>query len=139
MHKITIITPPDKIFNQDYTFLLIYPSAAVKEQFQRSIAYVDLPITVYKYEPDELDSDVDWLLSVTKIAHTVILDLDNCPPKIKQIAAYILSNSNTYWLTKSNDTYYNKLNVNQVYNLDFIQQLLGDHIEAQEKFCPKQK
>lgn len=139
MHKITIITPPDKIFNQDYTFLLIYPSSAVKEQFQRAIAYVDLPITIYYYEPDELDSDVDWLLSVTKMAHTVVLDLDNCPLKIRQIAAYILSNTNTYWLTKDNNTYYNKLSVNQVYNLDFIQQLLGDYIEAQQELLTQQQ
>ena len=138
MHKITVITPPDKIFNQDYSFLLIYPSSNVKEQFQRAIAYLDIPITVYYYEPEELDANVDWLLSVAKITRTVILDLDNCPPKIRQIAAYILSNSNTYWLTNSNDNYYNKLSVNQVYNLDFIQQLLGDYIEAQKELCKKQ-
>jgi len=133
MHKITIITPPDKIFNQDYVFVLIHPSSAVKEQFQRVVAHIDLPITVYVYDKPEIDDDIDWLLSVCRIANTVVMDLDNCPPKIRQIASYILSHSNTYWLTKDNNTYYNKLSVNQVYNLDFIEQLTGDYIEAQKE------
>jgi len=131
MHKITLITPPDKIFNKDYTFLLIYPSNELKEQFQRVIAYADLPITVYRYEQEKDEHSIDWLLSVCKIAHTVILDIDNSPPEIRDLASYIISNSNTYWLTNSNSSYYNKLSINRVYNLDFIQQLIGDYIEAQ--------
>ena len=131
MHKITLITPPDKIFNSDYTFLLIYPKDDVKQQFLRSISYVDLPLTVYEYEKDALEHDVDWLLSVCKLADIVIFDIDNTPPEIREIAGYIISNSNTYWLTNSTTSYYNKLSVNRVYNLDFIQQKLGEYIETQ--------
>lgn len=131
MHKITLITPPDKIFNSDYTFLMIYPRSDIKEQFQHAIAYIDIPLTVYQYEQESLEHNIDWLLSVCKIAHTVIFDIDNSPPEIRDLASYIVSNSNTFWLTNSDKSYYNKLSINRVYNLDFIQQNLGDYIETQ--------
>ena len=36
--KIILITPPDKIFNQNYSIALIYPSDAVKQQAQDILA-----------------------------------------------------------------------------------------------------
>ena len=32
--KITVITPPDKLFNSTLSYLLVKPSKLVKEQFQ---------------------------------------------------------------------------------------------------------
>ena len=129
MHKITLITPPDKLFNQNYSFLLIYPSNNIKDQFQNAIADLDYPFNVYYYEADDLSHDVDWLLSVSKLADCVIFDVDNASPEIRTLASYLISFSNTYWLTNDTKSFYNKLSVNRVYNLDFIQKLIGEHFE----------
>lgn len=120
------------MFNNSYSFLLIYPSSDVKEQFQNAIAYIDRPFNVYYYEQDDLEHNVDWLLSVCKIADTVIFDLDNTAAKIKTLASYIIANSNTYWLTNDTQSYYNKISINRVYNLDFIQTLIGEQLDTEE-------
>jgi hypothetical protein len=131
MHKINLITPPDKLFNNNFSFLLIYPSNSIRDQFQNAIATVDYPFNVYFYEADSLSHDADWLLSVAKIVDVVILDIDNCEPEVKNLASYFIANPNTYWLTNDSKSFYNKLSVNKVYNLDFIQKIIGDYIETQ--------
>lgn len=132
MHKITLITPPDKLFNNSYSFLLIYPGNDIKQQFQNAIAFVDQPFNVYYYEQDDLEHNVDWLLSVCKIVDTVIFDLDNTSSRIKTLASYIIADPKTYWLTNDTESYYNKISINQVYNLDFIQTIIGEHLDAKE-------
>lgn len=129
MHKITVITPPDKVFNNNFSFLLIYPSNDIKEQFQNLIANVDHPFNVYFYEQEDLEQNVDWLLSLIHIADTVIFDVDSTPPKVRALAGYIIAQNNTFWLTNDNDTYYNKLSINRIYNLDFIKELLHEKLQ----------
>jgi len=120
MSNLNLITPPDKLFTNNTKFLLIYPSDDVKEQFNNlTLNYTD-PLDVYIYEETKLDHDIDWLLSVCHMADTVVLDIDNCPTEIRDLASYIIANNNTYWLTNSGDSYYNKLSVNRIYNLDFL-------------------
>ena len=129
MHKITVITPPDKVFNNNFSFLLVYPNNDIKQQFQDLIADIDHPFNVYYYEQDDLDHNVDWLLSLVNIADCVILDLDNTSPKIKPLASYIIAQNNTFWLTNENDTYYNKLSTNRIYNLDFIKDKIYEKLQ----------
>ena len=35
MSDITLITPPDHIYNESFSWLLIYPSANIKEEFNQ--------------------------------------------------------------------------------------------------------
>jgi len=120
MSNLNLITPPDKLFTNNNKFLLIYPSDDVKDQFNSLTLNYDEPIDVYIYEETKLEHDVDWLLSVCRIVDTVVLDIDNCPTEIRDLASYIIANNNTYWLTNSIESYYNKLSVNRIYNLDFL-------------------
>jgi len=129
MHKITVITPPDKVFNNNFSFLLIYPNSDVKQQFQQLIANIDHPFNVYYYEQEELDHNVDWLLSLVKMTECVIFDVDNTPAKIRTLASYIIAQNNTFWLTNDNDTYYNKLSTNRIYNLDFIKDKIYEKLQ----------
>ena len=112
--------------------MLIYPSSDIKEQFQNAIAFIDQPFNVYYYEQNDLEHNVDWLLSVCKIVNTVILDLDNTSSRIKTLASYIIADPKTYWLTNDTQSYYNKISINQVYNLDFIQATIGEHFGTKE-------
>jgi len=117
MSNLNLITPPDKLFTNNQKFLLIYPSDDVKDQFNNLTLNYEEPLDVYIYEEDD---DVDWLLSVCHLADTVVIDIDNCPPKVRDLASYIIANTNTFWLTNSGDSYYNKLSINRIYNLDFL-------------------
>jgi hypothetical protein len=130
MNKINIITQPDKLFNSNCSILLIYPSNAIKEQMQNFLAAVDLPFNIYYYEVDENEHNPDWLLSVNKICDFTILDVDNCPPIIRDMASYFISQNNTYWLTKAENVFYNKVSINRVYNLDFLNNITGETIET---------
>lgn len=127
--KLTVVTPPDRLYNNNTSFLLIYPSNFVKEQFQSEIAELKRDFTVYMYEQETQFHDIDWLLTFANVADFVILDIDNCPSNIRDILGYIIANTNTYWLTRSDNTFYNKLNANRIWHLDFLREHLGGRLE----------
>jgi hypothetical protein len=118
--SITLITPPDRLFNNSYSFLLIYPDSQIKEQLQNIIADWDEPINVFIYEQDELEHNIDWLLNTCHRVDNVILNIDQCPSKVRDLTSYIISFPKTYWLTNGSDTYYNYINLNRIYNLDYL-------------------
>lgn len=138
MSHIKVITPPDKLFNNNLKFLLIYPTELTKNQFQDQIMLFNEDFDVYIYDihtndEEQYEHDIDWLLSMTKIADTVILDVDNCPSNIRDLASYIIANSNTFWLTNAGDTVYNKLNNNRVFTLDFLKDIIGEQLEQKNE------
>lgn len=120
MNKINIITPPDRLYNNDYSFLLIYPSTTIKNQFNNLISKIDRAFNVYLYEAENDEHDPDWLLGLSKNVDCVILDIDNCPGNISVLSSYFIANSNTYWLTNGEQLFYNKISSNRIYNLDNI-------------------
>jgi len=131
--KITLITPPDKIFNQNKSIALVHPSEAIRLQAQEILAKSETHENVYMYTLNDVESDVDWLLTVCKMSDIVILDYDNSPKHVKNLAAYIISLPQTYWLTSSDEMLYNKLSNNRVYGLDSIEHLiLGGSFETEQ-------
>jgi hypothetical protein len=101
---------------------MIYPSAALKDEMQSVLHTQETDINVYVYELDEHEQNLDWLLSVCRMSDYVILDLDNSSQQVRMLASYLISKSNTYWLTNSPNSVYTMLSVKQIYNLDFLKQ-----------------
>lgn len=126
MSNIKLITPPDKLYSQEYSFLLIYPSTVVKSEFQDLISKLDKPFHVYWYDDDQ---DVEWLLDVFHLVDIVIIDIDNCTSKIRDLTAYFLTKDKTYWLTNSGENYYNKLSSNRIFALDSLSEIIGGCLE----------
>lgn len=120
MPNITVITPPDKVFNHNKSILLIYPSDSLKHEFQSKVQDWNSDFNLYLYNLDDTEHNLDWLLSMSKIADYVILDIDNSTAKVKELASYIVAGTNTYWLTKELDPVYNNISVNRVYDLTFL-------------------
>ncbi len=116
MTQISVITPPDKLYNKAHSFVLIYPDDDIKEQLQNLIADWDIPVNVYIYEEEA----IDWLLDVVQSANAVVLNLDNADTQVRDLASYLVSLPNVFWLTKAEVPVYNKLSVNRIYNLDTI-------------------
>lgn len=129
MTKINIITKPDKLFNDNISFLLLYPNNALRTEFQNIIADVDKSLNIYMYDVIESESeihDIDWLLSILHLSHTVIVDIDNCDPIVRSIMGYIISKPNVYWLTGQENIAYNKISNNRIYALDTVFDMLYD-------------
>ena len=128
MPKLNLITPPDKLFNESLSILLIYPSTDIKNAIQDVLKDYTDDINVFIYELDDKEQNIDWLLSVCSLAEYVVFDVDNSSPDVRRLASYIISKSNTYWLTNEPNPLYTILSVNQIYNLDFLN-LKGTSIE----------
>lgn len=134
MSDITLITPPDYIYNDSYSFLLIYPNSEIKTQFNNLIANIKGYINVYLYEqPEQATQHPDWLLGIAKQVDCIILDIDNCPSDVQQLTSYFIANPKTYWLTNGEHLYYNKLSNKRIYNLEGLLDSNGGNFE---KFRP---
>lgn len=120
MPNITLITPPDKIFNNNKSILLIYPSNHIKDSFQTIIQDWNITFNLYMYSLETSEQNVEWLLSIVKLADIVIFDIDNSTVEVRDLASYIIAHPHTYWLTNAAETVYTNLSTNRVYDLTFL-------------------
>jgi hypothetical protein len=125
--NITILTPPDKIFNLNISYLLVSPSMTVKQQFQTILSKIPDAINVFMYESDE--TDIDWLLSVGMMADVVIIDIDNCNQITKTFISVLLAQPNVHYITTDEITPYGLVSKNRIYNLDWIVENIDDIID----------
>lgn len=128
--KINLITPPDKLYNNNLSYLLVKPSKKIKLQFQNMLQDIKQDINVYVF--DDTENDIDWLLGVAQIVDMVIVDIDNCDPLTKLFVSLLLSQSNTHYITSDEITPYKLLNRNRIYNLDWLEEVLNDIGENDE-------
>lgn len=124
---INLITPLDKFFGDNNRLLILFPSQSLQNDLQNDILNKiddDLDIYVFQepiYEPAKLD----WLMTVFHMADTVIVDIDNCAPYIRDLLSFMIAKSKTYWLTNGENSVYNHLSNKRIFNLESIQ-TIGD-------------
>lgn len=116
--KITLITPPDKLFNTNLSYLLVKPSTVVKQQFQTILSKSIDDLNVFIYDQEE--TDTSWLLSVALQVDVVLIDVDNCDEITKKFVTFMLAQPNVHYITSDETTPYNLINKNRIYNLDWI-------------------
>jgi hypothetical protein len=116
--KITLITPPDKLFNMNLSYLLIKPSTQVKEQFQIILSQILDDVNVFVYDED--DHDVGWLLSIAQQVEVIIIDVDNCDLITSHFITFLLAHPNSYYITNDDTIPYKLISKNRIYNLDWI-------------------
>ena len=122
--KLNLITPPDKLFNQNINYLLIKPSTEIKIQFQQILSQLIDDINVFIF--DEKESDMDWMLSVAHQCDAVIIDIDNCDPVTKNFVSLLLSQPNAFYMTNDEITPWGLISRNRIYNLDWILEALKE-------------
>ena len=122
--KITVITPPDKLFNLTLSYLLVKPSILVKEQFQSILSKSIDDLNVFIF--DENETDIGWLLSVAHQVDCVIIDIDNCDAQTKKFVTFMLAQPNVHYITNDDVTPYGLINKNRIYDLNQIVQQLED-------------
>ena len=116
--KITLITPPDKLFNMNLSYLLIKPSTQVKEQFQIILSQILEDVNVFVYDED--DHDIGWLLSIAQQVEIIIIDVDNCDLITSHFITFLLAHPNSYYITNDDTIPYKLISKNRIYNLDWI-------------------
>lgn len=116
--KITLITPPDRLFNISLSYLLVKPSNYVKEQFQTILSKSIDDLNVYIFDND--DHDISWMLSVAQQADCIIIDIDNCDPITHSFVSLMLAQPNTHYLTRDEITPYTLISRNRIYDLEWI-------------------
>lgn len=111
---INLITPPDKLMNRNLSFLLVYPSDTVKEQFNDVVKELDKDINLYLFENNE---NQEWVIDVANIVDYIILDIDYIPKEASWLIGYLLSFSKTFYLTTAGEIPYNVINNSRVYDI----------------------
>ena len=131
MGDINLITAPDRLFNNSISFLLLYPGIDIKDQFNNLLANSTESFNVYLYEHENDSHEADWLLSTHRLVDFTIVDIDNCPSEIRDLVSYFIANNKTYWLTKGEQMFYNKLSNKRIYSLDYFADKIGGNLETQ--------
>ena len=116
--KITLITPPDRLFNLNLSYLLVKPSNYVKEQFQTILSQSLEDLNVFVFDNDDID--ISWMLSVAQQVDCVIIDIDNCDPITQKFITFMLAQPNAHYLTNDDSTPYHLISKNRIYDLDWI-------------------
>ena len=128
--KITLITPPDQLFNMNLSYLLVKPSNLIKEQFQTILSKSVDDLNVFVYDND--DHDVSWLLSVSLQVDCVIIDIDNCDPITDKFVSFILAHPNVYYITSDELTPYRLISKNRIYDLEWIIEQMKSEEDAED-------
>lgn len=127
---VNLITPPDKLLNNNLSFLLINPSVEVKEQFNNMLKDLDgKTINLYLWESE---GDVSWLLDIAQSVDYVIIDIDNTK-EMQWVIGYLLSFDKTFYLTNQGEMQYNILNINRVYDIRQIAEGENYFVKVQKR------
>jgi hypothetical protein len=129
--KINLITPPDKLFNNNLSYLLVKPSTKIKMQFQTILSSIDHDLNVFVYDQEE--SNIEWLLSVAHQVDEIIIDIDNCDSTTKMFISFLLAEQNVYYITNDDLTPWGLISKNRIYDLDWVvKNLQGDDDEEED-------
>ena len=128
--KITLITPPDKLFNMNLSYLLVKPSNYIKQQFQSILSKSIDDLNIFMF--DEQETDVSWMLSVAQQVDVVIIDIDNCDMITQKFVTFLLAQPNAHYITKDETTPYNLISKNRIWDLDQIVEQFSDNNEEDD-------
>lgn len=128
--KITVITPPDKLFNMNLSYLLVNPSLIVKQQFQTILSHSIDDLNVFIYEDNE--NDISWVLSVAQQVDLIIIDIDHCNEISRQFVTFMLAQPNAHYITNDEITPYNLISKNRIYDLAQIVEQITEEDEDEE-------
>lgn len=112
---INLITPPDKLYTKELSFLLINPSDQIKSQFNDIFKHIQKTVNLYLME-ERHDENVAWSIDVAHLVDYVIIDIDNTND-LGWLVGYFLSFDKTYYLTKDMQMPYNVINSNRIFDV----------------------
>jgi hypothetical protein len=124
MNEVTVITPPDVLYNDVLSILVIHPRDELKTILNNILMNSAEPVNLFFYDL-KADHDIEWLLLQVKRCNVVVLDLDNTESFTYEFASYIIAQPNTFYLTSDSITPYNLLSKNRIYDLSWLETVLN--------------
>ena len=127
MSQIKLITPPDKLLNENKSILLVNLKDTFKDEFNKIIKEIDVNINLYMYDELENKDSANWLIESSGIADYIILDIDNTGLD-NWLIGYLLAKSKTFYTCMDipKPKPYNLISSNRIYNLDPLKTILKD-------------
>ena len=116
--KMTLITPPDTLQNENASVLLVNPSDQDKDSFNSVAKDLNKSINLYLFD-EEANDDTSWLIDVAQSVDYIIVNIDQSR-KIDWLVGWLLNFSKTFYLTTREHMPYNKINVNKVYDISQV-------------------
>lgn len=112
--KIKLVTAPDIVYDQAYTFLAVCPSDSVKSSLQKYLANRLDDCVVYLYNGEE--QNIKWLLTVAKMSDIILIDMDNCTEEVSHFLSYLLTLPATYYKCEHMRAPWDIINKNRFYD-----------------------
>jgi len=125
MNEISVITPPDLLLNDSFSICVICADTEQKQAIHDILLNIDCPVNVYVYDTATTES-LTWLINVIKISDFVLFNLDACDFNTKQFASHIIAQANCFYLTTDNQTPYNLISRNRIYDLAILVNILNN-------------
>lgn len=126
MNDVSVITPPDILYNNVYSILIIYPDTQIKQALHDILQDSNDSVNIYLYEPAAGHNDIEWLIKVSKISELIILNLDSCNIETKEFASFLISLPKTFYLTNDHITPYNLISNNRIYDLNWLKNVFNN-------------
>ena len=109
--------------------MLICPSDHLKTELQNTLKVSNKKFNIFLYELSNESQDINWLLAQHRLCDTVLIDIDNASQHVRDLISYIISFTNTYWITQGENILFNKLSCNRFYHCDEIPALTEETSE----------
>ena len=124
MNEITVITPPDILYNNSFSILLVFPNDIIKSELHSMLLDVNIGLNIYVYDQTTDKDDIEWLLGTSKLADITIVNIDNCDYDTKTFVSFLLANNKTFYLTNDSITPYNIINKNRIFDLKWLENVV---------------
>ena len=82
MSDVTVITPPDKLFDQATKILLITPGVEIRKTVGDMLGDTSRAVNIFLYE-EEYGLHVEWVLDILAECDICIIDIDNSSEMIQ--------------------------------------------------------
>lgn len=116
--KLNLITPPDNLYNFNPGYLFVKPSAELKLDVKSFFNSVSEDINVFIF--DENDTDIQWLLSCSRMSDIIIIDIDNCDELTKNFISFLLIHPRAFYITNDDDSLWRLISRNRIYEISDI-------------------
>jgi len=116
--RLNLITPPDNLFNFNPGYLIVKPSPALKLQVKQFFNAAGDDINVYIF--DENDTDLQWLLSCSRMSDIIVIDIDHCDEITKNFVSFMLIHPRSFYITNDEDSPWKLISKRRIYEMDDI-------------------
>jgi len=116
-NSIKIITPPDLIFDQAESILIVCPSTELKKSLEEYLVNHEDAVNIYLFNNE---TNIKWLLITAKMSDIIIIDIDNCDENVSHFLGYLLTLPNTYYRCEHKKVEWELINQNRFFDFPNI-------------------